>query len=85
MYKIDDALNKLRAAVTALKDAKQAAEEAELPPDEVIALGKTIDDLEATIDRTYKLAMNRGSEGPIDLVKRFEIDPSRTRERRTED
>ena len=85
MSKVDDALTRLRASVNALREAKSAAQAADLPSDEIMALEANISALDAMIDRTYKLAMNRGSEEPVDLVKRFELDPSRIRERRTED
>ena len=85
MYRIDSVIENLSATLAAMKKVRSAAEEADLPADELLAMEKSEAELKAMLDRMHDLGHKRGAEEAFAPLKKLELDPSRIRERRTED
>jgi len=85
MYKIDIAIDTLRASLDSLRKGRAAAEEAQVPVDQVLALEQMETSLAATIDELQQMGLSRGAEEKFTVPKALQLDLSRKQEPHTED
>ena len=85
MYKIDIAIDTLRASLDSLRKGRAAAEDAHVPADQAMALEQMEATLTSTIEQLQQVGLSRGAEEKFTVPKALQLDLSRKQEPHTED